>query len=352
MKRLKICTAIALVALTWTSSAWALRYKVVEQPLVRVTGSQVTSQTTALNSVGGSTVIEYWNTGGVTAEVCRTSRCERMPLLPHHGRNPMSYASDINDAGQIVGTTSERGVDRAVLLKDGVLTNLGALADGDGVESFAAGLNAEGEVVGHSRIAAGDDTHRAFHWKEGVMTALPTLGGSFGFATAINDAGQIVGGAGTANGRQHAFMYRDGQITDLGAMGGKFSVAYAANAHGHVVGETDVPDSRHRIGFRYSNGVMASLGTMFGGDYTSARGINDAGEIVGIANIAPVNKHRYVGFLLNNELHDLNDLLRASDRQLYQIEQALDINNQGDIAGRAIRKNDGARVAVILKRID
>lgn len=354
MIRLKFSAVAALVLLASSGHVWAHRYKVIEQPLDRVSGSQVRSETVALNSVGGSTVVQYWDTGNVTAETCRPARCRRMPLLPQHGSRPASYATDINDAGQIVGATSDHGVDRAVLLQDGALTDLGTLADGDDLVSFAAGINAAGDVVGYGQVAPGTVDYRAFHWKGGVMTLLPTLGGSYAVASAINDAGQIVGGATLPNGRQHAFLFSDGQISDLGAMGGQFSVAHALNAHGDVVGEVEAAGSKHRVGFVVRSGVMLSLGTMFGGDYSSARAINDAGDIVGVANIAPVNKHRYTGFLSSpgQDLRDLNDLLRASDRQLYTIDRANDINNQGDIAGSAIRKSDGAVVAVILKRID
>jgi uncharacterized membrane protein len=34
---------------------------------------------------------------------------------------------------------------------------------------------------------------RGFIWKNGVMRALPTLGGNNGFASGVNNRGQIVG---------------------------------------------------------------------------------------------------------------------------------------------------------------
>jgi hypothetical protein len=53
-----------------------------------------------------------------------------------------------------------------------------------------------------------------------------------------------------------------------------------------------------------------------------------------------------------NGMHDLNHLLRPTDRQRYFIRQAHDINNQGDIAASASYADSGQQVAVILKRID
>jgi len=348
MNRLKMSTAVAVVSLTLAGSAWAQRYKVVELPIVR-TPDEVTS--VALNEVGGATVNEYWVEFRNAAEVCGPSGCQRMPLLPNHGKDPWTEANDINDAGAVAGTTSERGLRRAVLLQDGVLTNLGPLADGKKLESLAEGINNLGDVVGYGQIQE-EKGWRGFHWKDGVMTILPTLGGSYGRAVAINDAGVTVGVAKTANDRDHAFMLKDGTITDLGTLGGKESFANAINAHGDVVGTSDLAPPGNAAAFLYRGGVMSSLGALPGHAYSGAAGINDAGEIVGVSDRS-LNIGDERGFLHDTQgMRDLNDLLRASDRKLYTVKAAYGINNRGDIAARAERKADRAEMAVILKRID
>ena len=349
MKHLKILTVVASAMLASAGNAWAQRYKVIEQPLSRDLSGYLL-RTTALNDTGGSTVDAYINAIS-KAEVCAPAACERMPLLPHHGSSPTTSASGINDAGHVAGSTSDRGTVRAVLLKDGELINLGALADGKGLMSLASGVNNAGVVAGFGQLA--DGTWRAFHWQAGVMTVLPTLGGVTSEAMAINEAGQITGMSYTAGDERHAFLWSDGTLIDLGTLGGEYSIGNAINRHGVVVGSAARPTGRRLRPFRYRDGVMEDLGALPTGDSGAALGINDAGEVVGMANIAPVQRHVYRGFLFDAQgMHDLNDLLRASDRKLYRIERADDINNHGDIAAQAVRKSDDETVAVILKRID
>ena len=81
---------------------------------------------------------------------------------------------------------------------------------------------AAGQVVGLATIGATGVWH-AFLWADGVMTDLGTLGGLRSAAYAINDAGQVVGHANTADGADHAFLWQDGRMTDLGTLGGRTS---------------------------------------------------------------------------------------------------------------------------------
>ena len=51
------------------------------------------------------------------------------------------------------------------------------------------------------------------------MTDLGTLGGSYSYPMAINEAGQIIGYSGTAgNAEQHAFVWQGGVMTNLGTL--------------------------------------------------------------------------------------------------------------------------------------
>ena len=100
------------------------------------------------------------------------------------------------------------------------------------------------------------------------------LGEFLGVAADINNLGQVVGGAGG-----NAILYSDGQVTDLGSLGGSSS-AKAINDVGQVVGSSEISPDGLRHAFLYSDGVLIDLGTL-GGLISDARDINDAGQVVG-----------------------------------------------------------------------
>jgi probable HAF family extracellular repeat protein len=128
-----------------------------------------------------------------------------------------SGASGINDLGQVVGVSrayvgNSQEVGRAFLWSENTgLTNLGILGDDPGSQSFANDINNLGQVVGTSQIASGDfGPYHAFLWENGVMSDLNDLlidnsGWVLSDAEAINENGQIVG-TGLVNGETHAFV--------------------------------------------------------------------------------------------------------------------------------------------------
>lgn len=149
-----------------------------------------------------------------------------------------------------------------------------------GTESAASDINQRGEVVGSSRIRGG--AWRAFLWRGGAMTDLGTLGGRRSSASAINDARVVVGSSDTAARVGHAFRWQDGKMTDLGTLGGRRSSAYAINERGEIVGwsETRKPGQAHAVLWR--EGRRIDLGTL-GGMSSIATGINDRGQVVGVS---------------------------------------------------------------------
>ena len=54
--------------------------------------------------------------------------------------------------------------------------------------------------------------------KTATAVDLGTLGGTDGFAEAVNERGQVVGGS-----EGHAFLWEAGTMTDLGTLGGTYS---------------------------------------------------------------------------------------------------------------------------------
>jgi probable HAF family extracellular repeat protein len=79
----------------------------------------------------------------------------------------------------------------------------------------------------------------------------------------------------------HAFLWQNGVMTDLGTSGGIFSSASGINDVGQVVGmEYNTTDwIEHAL--LWQNGTMTDLGTLPGGTYSEATAINNAGQVVG-----------------------------------------------------------------------
>jgi probable HAF family extracellular repeat protein len=196
----------------------------------------------------------------------------------------------------------ERLEDRCLLSY--MVTDLGTLG---GMDSYAYGINNQGQVVGESRVA-GDVRVHAFLWQGGVMTDLGTFGGPDSSAYGINDAGQVVGSADVVSNVYHAFLWDSSLgLQDLGTLGGTNSSASAINNHGQIVGSSDTSGTYTGHAFLYDAGQMTNLGTL-GGPTSDAAAINDAGQIVGSADTIDPS-HSPDAFLLSQgQMNDLGTL--------------------------------------------
>jgi probable HAF family extracellular repeat protein len=243
---------------------------------------------------------------------------------------PMVTAAAINDAGQIAGS-----IQPVIALPT---TQTAALTDGSGGGLFfsqshtADAVNGQGQAAGgegdtlffngSTTSIAGGEFPKVYALNDAAIGAgsiAPGFGqdraATFAFpggtpalldltavvqnvygprpvfsstATALNNAGQVVGNVRYAGGApvpqpNPAFIVSGGSATNLGTLGGLSATAKDINNHGVVVGDSTLPDNTVHA-FVHRNGTMTDLNSLIarsGWVLATAKAINDKGQIVG-----------------------------------------------------------------------
>lgn len=232
------------------------------------------------------------------------------------GAGDNSEAGGVNAHGQIVGTRTVGGAQRAFLWQNGTITDLGLLPGM--TYSQASDINDAGQVVGFSGLGTVESatSQLAFTWSAaGGLQPLSTLGGSVTYAHAISETGDIAGGS-----SGHGAIWRAGIITDIQASG-----AWDVNRHLEVAGWHDSRASRWTLSGGLEDLVFAG-GTSTG--LGNALGINDAGQIVGWRRLTGGSPRE--AFLYSSSSSSVNLL-----GQLGLEGIAWAINNKGQVVGSA-----------------
>jgi probable HAF family extracellular repeat protein len=231
------------------------------------------------------------------------------------------YAYNLNDAGQVVGSSGSNGF----LWTNGQMTSLSLPG---GTISFAMGINTQGAVVGESYMS--NNIPRAFEYVGGTVYDL-LLGGPQGssYANGINSLGQIVGVATIPVGPTHAFLRDTASDTtyDLGTLGGASSEAYAINSLSQVVGSAYTAQNRMHAFLWTPNGGMIDLGSLAGANGVStASNVNDLTQVVGYSTSST-----YVHAFYWSQATGMTDLGTLGGNTSF----AYGINNQSQVVGCA-----------------
>ncbi len=175
------------------------------------------------------------------------------------------------------------------------VTDLGSLGlFGELTWSDASGINASGEVIGESdghcfRTAPNTSINAG---TDDIGNLGSSYRGGHCEAYAINALGQVTGGAYVSDSSFGFHAFRTGPnrainpvTDDLGTLGGSFSTPRGINDRGQVVGTSNLAGDTASHAFRTGsnraiNPATDDLGTL-GGLWSNAYGINNRGQVVG-----------------------------------------------------------------------
>jgi probable HAF family extracellular repeat protein len=137
----------------------------------------------------------------------------------------------------------------------------------------------------------------------------------------VNESGQAVGASGHPHGAEtHAFFWqKQGGIRDLGTLpGGDYSSAFAINDAGVAVGTSNTSTSTHAFSWTLTQGLR-DLGTLPGANASAALAINNQDQIAGSSG-------GHASLWSGGNIQDLGTLGGATS-------EAHGINNLGSIVG-------------------
>ena len=219
---------------------------------------------------------------------------------------------------------------------------MSALPTVGGNNGQASAINNRGEVVGYAENGIVDSTcppnttnnriQLPVLWEKGQAQPLPTVGTDpDGVAFGINNQGQAVGYSGTCTAAKHAVMWQNGTAFPLQDLGvARSNIGFAINKLGQIAGQVRKADGSARVAALWQPDGTLTTPDLPGA--SQATGINSKGQVVGSTFDSHFNWSG--GFIWQNHVvTDLNTLIPA-DSNLFIIN-ASNINERGQISGMA-----------------
>ena len=224
------------------------------------------------------------------------------PLVPPRRLSPkesrtlsgslaVASPSDINAAGEVIGTIPVGTAYHAAISLDGTAYDIGTIDQSSGTSTRPTGINSRGEVVGWESKA--DGTMYSFLWipdtpngTTGKMQRLPAAPSGEVQAFGINDAGEIVGTLVSGVGAV-LWTERGATVLELPSLypGGPVFWTWI-NAYGQIAGSTQDSEGYYHA-FVWTpttpNSTTGQLTVADGGysDYGwTLSGLNDQGQLV------------------------------------------------------------------------
>src|SRR5690348_4807823 len=154
----------------------------------------------------------------------------RYNVIPYPANLGILSADDnnLNNSGVIVGITHAFPVDTGFVWKNNKVKPLPSLG---GTCTYASAISDTQHVSGTS-CTTGDVAQHATLWRQMQPTDIDTFGGTASFGGAINRFDEITGGYTLSDGSLRSFFWSNGAWQDLGSLGGSFTFADAINDAG------------------------------------------------------------------------------------------------------------------------